>query len=78
MSERNFGLLHYFEDTVECEVDLLTINNFKNPYSTAECLQKRLPSMKDEIFKHLHDIKGAGLFPGFVSIAQLLNCCDLT
>jgi len=29
---RFFGLLHFFEDVLDCKVDLLTIKSLKNPY----------------------------------------------
>lgn len=32
LSKRFFGLLHYLEDVLGREVDLLTVNSLKNPY----------------------------------------------
>jgi len=60
ISERNFGLHHYIEDTLECEVDLLiitTINSLKTHISVVKYWRKRLPAIKDETYKHLYDIK---------------------
>ena len=31
-AKRFFGFLHFLEDTLGCEVDLLTINSLRNPY----------------------------------------------
>ena len=42
LSDRNFGLLRYFEDTLGCEVDLLTINSLKNPYLRRRILAEKI------------------------------------
>ena len=41
-SERYFGLLHYFEDALGREVDLLTTNSLKNPYFRDRVLKERI------------------------------------
>jgi uncharacterized protein len=40
-SKRFFGLLHYLEDALRCEVDLLTISSLKNPYFRQRALCPR-------------------------------------
>ena len=42
LSKRYFGLLHYLEDTLGCDVDLLTINSLKNPYLRRSALSHRI------------------------------------
>jgi predicted nucleotidyltransferase len=42
LSKRFFGLLHYFEDTLGCEVDLLTLNSLRNPYFRRRVLKERI------------------------------------
>lgn len=42
-AKRFFGLLHRLEDTLGCEVDLLTANGLRNPYFRARVLQERIP-----------------------------------
>jgi len=37
-----FGLLHKLEDTLGCEVDLLTPNSLRNPYFKARVLKERI------------------------------------
>ncbi|WP_306296655.1 nucleotidyltransferase family protein, partial [Candidatus Entotheonella palauensis] len=41
-SKRFFGLLHYLEDALGCDVDLLTINGLKNPYFRRNVLKARV------------------------------------
>ena len=41
-AKRFFGLLHELEDTLGCEVDLLTTNGLKNPYFRRRVLQERV------------------------------------
>jgi predicted nucleotidyltransferase len=41
-AKRFFGLLHSLEDTLGCEVDLLTINGLKNPYFKHRVLAERV------------------------------------
>ena len=40
-SKRFFGLLHEFEDTFHCPIDLITLNSVKNPYFINRILQER-------------------------------------
>jgi predicted nucleotidyltransferase len=40
-SKRFFGLLHHLEDTLGCEVDLLTVNSLRNPYLRRRVLKER-------------------------------------
>src|SRR3989304_5301992 len=42
LTKRFFGLLHYLEDALGCEIDLLTINSFKNPYFRQRVLKERV------------------------------------
>jgi len=44
-SKRYFGLLHCLEDTLGCDVDLLTANSLKNPY-----FRKRVASGKVSLY----------------------------
>lgn len=41
-SRRFFGLLHYFEDTLGCKVDLVTVAGLRNPYFRRRVLSERL------------------------------------
>ena len=41
-SKRFFGLLHHLEDTLRCEVDLLTVSGLKNPYFRRSVLETRV------------------------------------
>lgn len=41
-SRRYFGLLHYIEDKLEMDVDLITINSLKNPYFRDRVLQEKV------------------------------------
>lgn len=43
LTRRFFDLLHYLEDHLGCEVDLLTTNNLKNPYFRQRVLRERIP-----------------------------------
>ena len=43
LAKRFFGLLHQLEDTLGCEVDLLTIDSLRNPYFKAQVLSERVP-----------------------------------
>ena len=40
-AKRFFGLLHEFEDTFHCPIDLITLNSVKNPYFKNRILQER-------------------------------------
>jgi predicted nucleotidyltransferase len=42
-SKRFFGLLHHLEDTLDCEIDLLTIHGLRNPYFRRRVLTERMP-----------------------------------
>ena len=42
-AKRFFGLLHKLEDSLGCEVDLLTLNSLRNPYFKARVLKERTP-----------------------------------
>ena len=42
-SRRFFGLLHYLEDKLGGQVDLLTSTSLKNPYFRRRVLQERIP-----------------------------------
>jgi uncharacterized protein len=42
-AKRFFGLLHYLEDSLGCEVDLLTTAGLRNPYFKARVLKERIP-----------------------------------
>lgn len=41
-SKRFFGLLHYLEDALGCEIDLLTINSLKNPFFRQRVLKEKV------------------------------------
>ena len=41
-AKRFFGLLHTLEDSLGCEVDLLTPNSLRNPYFKARVMQARI------------------------------------
>jgi predicted nucleotidyltransferase len=41
-SKRFFGLLHYLEDALGCEVDLLTVSGLRNPYFRRRVFKERL------------------------------------
>jgi len=40
-ARRFFGLLHQLEDSLGCEVDLLTLDSLRNPYFKARILAER-------------------------------------
>jgi len=42
-AKRFFGLLHRIEDTLGCEVDLLTVPGLRNPYFKKRVLEERVP-----------------------------------
>ncbi len=42
LSKRFFGLLHYLEDALGSEIDLLTINSLKNPYFRQRVFKERV------------------------------------
>lgn len=42
LSKRFFGLLHYLEDALGREIDLLTINSLKNPYFRQRVFKERV------------------------------------
>ncbi|MFH1476982.1 MAG: nucleotidyltransferase family protein [Verrucomicrobiota bacterium] len=41
-AKRFFGFLHTLEDSLGCEVDLLTPNSLRNPYFKARVMQERI------------------------------------
>ena len=41
-ARRFFGLLHYLEDALGCEVDLLTVGGLRNPSFRRRVLQERV------------------------------------
>jgi hypothetical protein len=41
-AKRFFGFLHRIEDSLGCEVDLLTASGLRNPYFKARVLQERV------------------------------------
>lgn len=41
-ARRFFGLLHRLEDTLGCEVDLLTLRSLRNPYVRERVLQEKV------------------------------------
>lgn len=41
-AKRFFGLLHRIEDTLGCEVDLLTLRSIRNPYFRQRVLAERV------------------------------------
>ena len=42
LTRRFFGLLHYLEDRLGCEVDLFTTSSLKNPYFRSRVLRERV------------------------------------
>ena len=42
LTKRYFGLLHRLEDTLDCEVDLLTISGLRNPYFRRHVLKEKI------------------------------------
>ncbi len=42
-AKRFFGFLHRLEDTLGCDVDLLTSGNLRNPYFRKRVLSERVP-----------------------------------
>ena len=42
-ARRFFGLLHHLEDSLGCEVDLLTLGSLRNPYFRKRALGERVP-----------------------------------
>jgi predicted nucleotidyltransferase len=42
-AKRFFGLLHRLEDTLGCEVDLLTVSGLRNPHFRKRVLGERVP-----------------------------------
>jgi len=46
-AKRFFGLLHQLEDTLGCEVDLLTSGSLRNPYFRERVLKERIPLHED-------------------------------
>jgi len=40
---RYFGLLHFLEDTLGCDADLLTVASLRNPYFRERVLAERVP-----------------------------------
>ena len=43
LTKRFFGLLHYLEDSLGCEVDLLTAGSLRNPYFRDRVMRERTP-----------------------------------
>ena len=41
-AKRFFGFLHFLEDTLGCDVDLLTIEGLRNPYFRKRVLRERV------------------------------------
>lgn len=41
-AKRFFGLLHHLEDSLHCEIDLLTLTGIKNPYFRQRVLRERV------------------------------------
>ena len=41
-SKRFFGLLHQFEDLLQCDVDLLTISGLRNPFFRDRVMRERV------------------------------------
>jgi predicted nucleotidyltransferase len=41
-SKRFFGFLHMLEDTLGCEIDLLTVTGLRNPYFKKRVLEERV------------------------------------
>lgn len=42
LSKRFFGLLHYLEDALGCQIDLLTVSGLRNPYFRRRVLKERM------------------------------------
>ena len=42
-AKRFFGLLHRLEDSLGCQIDLLTIKSLRNPYFRNRVLSERVP-----------------------------------
>lgn len=42
-AKRFFGFLHFLQDTLGCEVDLVTIESLRNPYLRKRVLSERVP-----------------------------------
>lgn len=42
-ARRFFGLLHQLEDTLGCQVDLLTAGGLRNPYFKRRVLKEKVP-----------------------------------
>jgi uncharacterized protein len=42
LTQRFFGLLHYLEDNLGCEVDLLTSASLRNPYFRKRVMRERI------------------------------------
>ena len=42
-ARRFFGLLHRLEDSLGCEVDMLTVDGLRNPYFRRRVLSERVP-----------------------------------
>lgn len=42
-AKRFFGLLHRLEDSLGCNVDLLTLDSLRNPYFRKRVLEERMP-----------------------------------
>ena len=42
-AKRFFGLLHRLEDSLGCDVDLLTLGSLRNPYFRKRILGERVP-----------------------------------
>ena len=47
-AKRFFGLLHTLEDSLGCEVDLLTPNSLRNPYFKARVMQEKISVYAEE------------------------------
>ena len=43
LTKRFFGLLHYLEDSLGCEVELFTVASLRNPYFRKRVMQERTP-----------------------------------
>ena len=43
LTQRFFGLLHYLEDNLGCEVDLLTSTSLRNPHFRKRVMRERIP-----------------------------------
>ena len=41
-AKRFFGLLHQLEDSLGCEVDLLTVDSLRNPYFKTHVMKERI------------------------------------